>query len=236
MSSNQKHPATGQPQPSDLPSVAVESSTRRRLIKGGLAASPVVAVLKSRQVLAGTSGSIQCRSVSAYVSGSSHLSHHPEEEPCYGLTPGYWQTHPEEWPSPYEPGDCSGTDEKNVDKKSRRTKSASVGTCTTWSGDGTKIKDVWISATSPYRDNTEPTMMQILWWTGGEDRYQQGAHLVAALLNNKSGKVSESILPWARIIAMGNAVLAGKNYVDPSLGISWSGEDVVTYLKQTMTL
>jgi hypothetical protein len=79
-------------------------------------------------------------------------------------------------------------------------------------------------------------MMQVFWWTGGQDRYQQGAHLIAAVLNNKSGKVSEAILPMARIVAMGNAVLAGQPYVDSALGISWSGEDVVRYLQQTMTM
>ena len=97
------------------------------------------------------------------------------------------------------------------------------------------MKDRWPLVQTPYTANPEPLMMQVLWWTGGEDRYQQGSHLVAAVLNNASGKVPESILPMARIIAMGNAVLAGQPYF-PAPGISWSGEYVVRYLQQTMTM
>jgi hypothetical protein len=148
------------------------------------------------------------------------LSHHPEEEPCYGRTPGYWKTHPEEWPSPYTPGTCEDPD---------------VSTCKKWAG-GTTMKEVWVAALSPYDGSPAPRMMQVLWWTGGQDRYQQGSHLIAAVLNNRSLKVSETILPLARIIAMGNAVLAGQNYVDSALGISWTGEQVVAYLQQTMTM
>ena len=220
MSSDHKASPISGPQHPDA-SAQLRSYRRRRLIQGGIAATPVVAVLKSRQVLASTSGSLQCRSVSAYVSGSSHLSHHPEEEPCYGRTPGYWKTHPEEWLSPYEPGTC---------------KDADVSTCKDWNDDGTKLTDVWPLALFPYKDSPQPTMMQVFWWAGGQDRYQQGSHLVAAVLNNVSGKVSEAILPRARIIAMGNAVLANQPYVDLALGISWNGEQVVAYLQQTMTM
>lgn len=210
---------------SDAPSPAREAGAscppsrgRRRLLQGGLAVTPVVAILKSREVLASTSGALQCRAVSAYLSGSSHLSHHPEGEYCAGRTPGYWKTHPEEWPTDYGPGTCKGNTPCN--------------SAESWDDDGAKMTGVWPLAAGIYGS---ATMMQVLWMGGSEDRWQAGAHLVAAALNNLTGKVSEAILPWARIVAMGNAILGGAVY-QAAPGVSWNGEELVAYLKQTMPL
>lgn len=198
-------------------SATIASDRRRRLLKGGIAATPVVAILKSRHVLASTSGPLQCRAVSAYLSGSSHLSHHPEGEACLGRTPGYWGTHPNDWPSGFSTGKCTET---------------GGGTCQAWADDGVKMKSVWPSAGSSYAN---ATMMQVIWRGGNSDPQQAGAHLVAAALNNKTGKVSEAILPWGRIVAMGNAILAGQQY-QAAPGVWWNGSELVAFLQQTMPL
>jgi len=218
MSSPEPSPATESTEPGSMPG-AVSSSGRRRLIQGGLAATPVLAILKSRQVLASTSGAVQCRAVSAYLSASPNISHQPGGEICTGRTPGYWQTHPEAWRAPLTPGACAD-DSKN-------------GTCKDWTG-GRLMTDVWGSASGLY---ASATMMEVLWWGGNKDSYQMGAHLVAAALNNKAGHVSETILPWSTILRMGNAVLSSGLYrAQDSPPIDWNGEDVVEFLKQTMPL
>jgi len=74
------------------------SASRRRFTRAGLSAS-VMMTLASRPALAN-----HC-SVSAGMSGN--LSR-PHAAPCYGLTPGYWKTHPEDWNAAgYEPGKCN---------------------------------------------------------------------------------------------------------------------------------
>ena len=74
------------------------SASRRRFTRAGLSAS-VMMTLASRPALAN-----HC-SVSGHMSGN--LSR-PHAAVCYGLTPGYWKTHPEDWNAAgYEPGMCN---------------------------------------------------------------------------------------------------------------------------------
>jgi len=83
------------------------NTSRRRFTRAGLSAS-VVMTLASRTALAN-----HC-SVSAGMSGN--LSR-PHQGDCYGLTPGFWKTHPEEWSCGYEPGMCNPITYKNGECK-----------------------------------------------------------------------------------------------------------------------
>src|SRR5690349_5275289 len=89
------------PEPSPVdPSIdaerpTLESSARRRVLRGGLAAGPVVLTIASRPVL----GQVACVAPSAMgwmpTSGT-----HPALT-CSGLTPVQWSAIATQWPSPY---------------------------------------------------------------------------------------------------------------------------------------
>lgn len=76
------------------------SENRRRLMRAGLAAAPVVMTLKSRSVLA-TGGGHNCIKPSAFSSlqaAQMHLSR-PVQNDFMCLSPGYWKAH--NHPVPY---------------------------------------------------------------------------------------------------------------------------------------
>ena len=84
------------PQTPDAPPVAAPDalSTRRRLLRGGLAAAPVLLTLASRPVLAQ-----HCTTPSGYVSANASTA--GRGVACSGHTPAYWANtqHFMEWPA-----------------------------------------------------------------------------------------------------------------------------------------
>lgn len=143
------------------------SSGRRRFLKGaGIAAPAVIMTVSSRPVLAR-----HC-TVSGTLSGN--LSNPDDDHYCAGYTPGYWMNHPDDWPHPYTVGECRDRDGRG-------------GHC-----------DAYVNGTpfhSAYRSNAGQrgpfdgdvyagaSMMEVITMNGVDDRYQAGAHAVAALLN-----------------------------------------------------
>lgn len=77
--------------------------SRRRFVKVGLAATPVLMSVASRPVW----GSGLC-SLSGLMSGNASQHTH-ECTQGYGCTPGFWRNHPLVWPDPIVPGECSET-------------------------------------------------------------------------------------------------------------------------------
>ena len=73
---------------------------RRRLVRGGLGAAPVLMTLVSRPALG---HGYKCFSPSGFV--SMPTSEHGQPKFCSGRTPGYWKQpqHFDEWPKPYYP-------------------------------------------------------------------------------------------------------------------------------------
>lgn len=95
------------PRDADAPPAAAVTTSRRRFTQAGLSTS-VVMTLASRPAAASFcshSGSM-----------SGNLSR-PGGGTCYGLTPGYWKTHPESWSCGYEPGLCNPITYKNGECK-----------------------------------------------------------------------------------------------------------------------
>lgn len=150
--------------PTTQPDQSADPS-RRRFAKGSIAVgSAVLFTLANRSALAN-----QC-SVSGMMSGN--LSNPQTQVVCEGCTPGYWQTHPERWPAPYEPGTCANSQSDGPNGTGR-------AVCRSWNNDGTRFHSVFSGMM--YGD---ATMMQILQMNGNQDPYQLGAHAVAALLNS----------------------------------------------------
>lgn len=149
--------------------------SRRRLATAGLAAAPVLMMVKSRSVLAVnntcTVSGIDSGNISAGRAGS---------DPCinneyYGRTPGYWGTHPDKWPHyGCSAGTCADTTKGN-------------GTCHNYKSDGTKFIDIFTGNVNVLL--FDKTMMQVVQLIGDPavgDQYQLGAHAVCAYLNAKA--------------------------------------------------
>lgn len=92
-------------EPTELPTGQKETGLprdrgRRRLLQGGVGASPLLLTLVSRPVLG---NGIQCFSPSGFV--SMPTSQHGEPQFCLGRTPGFWRQPQKfnEWPKPYYP-------------------------------------------------------------------------------------------------------------------------------------
>jgi len=201
------------------------SPSRRRLTGAGLGVSAIF-TLASRPVLA-----TQCMSPSAACSGN--LSQHGTPPSCLGRTPGYWKTHtsPGEWPSPYQPGTCTSA-------------------CTTpqgWNNGSTAFHAVFSGSnfkvdqdSNPGTPKTSLTLQQVMVmndssYPGVTDPDNLGAHIVAALLNAKSGKTPSTILSESAVIGMWNEWVSTGHF-QPTVGVQWNSAQIVAYLKTTMPL
>jgi hypothetical protein len=143
-----------------------------------------------------------CRPPSGFLSGT-WASNHPTNT-CFGRSPGYWKTHHDQWKS-----------------LCRTDGTALFRTLFSCSGRA--------SALQPYKlfDIVDPTKV-----TNGADQNNVAMHIVAALLNARSNKVS--VLPEDRVREIWSEY-AGSGYYTPSAGAKkWNGAEIVTYLKSTM--
>ena len=181
---------------------------RRRLLRAGLAATPVVLTVGSRSALA------QGGCLSPSATASINLFHsRPDRpgDPCtLGRTPGYWQnaakTHSNtlakdtQFSSPYSGGFPGNTIEQVIELN----------------GTGHSIQ----------RRGSD----------GTGDPQQLGAHQGAAWCNLHMGWVDASLLSLATLQAMWAGRTSGYYPVAGDTKTVWYAEEIVTYLKTTMTL
>jgi hypothetical protein len=80
---------------SPAPSASLQSSERRRLLRDGIAAGPILMSIASRPVLA------QTACVAPSMMGSIATSGQHAPTVCSGLTPEQWAAIATQWPSPY---------------------------------------------------------------------------------------------------------------------------------------
>ncbi len=184
--------------------------SRRGFTKSGLALSGVILTLASRPVMACT-----CKSPSGFLSGNVSASGTPQE--CNGLSPGYWGNKPEDWPSPYKAGTCTGTVKVCNHPDNWTTK------------DATLFKAVF-NCNNYGAIYSEYTMFQVVWLGGGGDPDQLGAHIIAALLNARKGLTP--VLTEAQVINMFNEWNLN-GYFEPTASVKWYGADIVEYIVST---
>lgn len=184
--------------------------SRRRLTKSGLAVSGVLLTIASRPSLGGD----VCKTPSGFLSGN--LSFHGTPQTCAGVSPGYWRNHPEDWPSPYQ----AGSPAVNGTKKRKAIPATQ----------GTMFNDTLLGFQGGNYGGI--SMMNVILLGGQGDPYQLGAHCVAALLNARSGRTP--VLTEAQVRNMFDEY-ASKGYFEPTAGVHWSPEDIVTYLKHTLS-
>lgn len=123
--------------------------SRRRLLRAGIAATPVVLTLASRPAMA-----TQDHAPSVGLSGNISFYGECPPEPC-GKSPGYWKQehHFDDWYHPYTPGT-----KKTVWKDGKKT--------TTYVN-GTKFLDVFLVASSDAIKFNGKTFLDVLNMSGG---------------------------------------------------------------------
>lgn len=208
---------------------SVRDGSRRRLLRRGLAAAPVLLTLVSRPVLGGGSGGGNwggggnwtvigkgggggnCVAPSGFI--SMPTSQHGKGYSCSGCTPEYWTKCDvtrggNQWPSPY---------------------------CATTS------RDYWGNVKQPtmFRQPFSPckasyltsTMLNVLEMAPGPQN-DVARYCSAALLNAASGRTP--VLTEDKVKGIWSEY-ASKGYFEPTAGVKWDGGDIVTYLRSTMT-
>lgn len=225
-----KHPNSSMTEPNlsqddAEPAQSVDES-RRRFGKSGLAASGVILTLASQPVL----GQFACQSPSGFQSGN--VSTHGQPTLCDGLTPGYWQAPNKVW-SGYEKGTC--TNKRHPSSNDPADWTGGTPFCGTFicGSFGAMYQSACLPVkNAPCKPTTPLSLMQVLLLWGYNDHYQLGAHIVAALLNASAG-LTTSVLSVQAVKTMFNE-WGAQGYYEPSAGVKWSAEDIVTYLKTTM--
>jgi hypothetical protein len=212
------------PNQSQDANLTIDKSRRSFAIAGVV--TPVIMTLASRTALGAvctTSGFVSATATT--VSGG-----HNRITSCGGLSPGAYKT-PNQgagtWVSPYSPG---GLEEKKDEGYGKR-----------HHPNGT-LMSVGFSYAKGYLAND--SMYDVLWLNGQngkdgyKDRYNLGAHLVAALLNAAAGRYTlANGLTVANVKDM-YAQLSGSGGASgrysPAPNVFWNAQEVVAFLAQTM--
>lgn len=179
---------------------------RRRLLRGGLAAGPVLMTVSARPVMAQ-----DCTTSSAHTSLSG--SRQIVQQSCLGGGPTYWlsQNGNKGWPSGYL-----------MDTQ----RSASSGKAATTFGSV-------FGNTFGYGDLTFQQVLQA--GQSASDKSGLAAYLVAAVLNSGAGYTPASVLDvakaqdiWSDYNTLG--------YYEPTAGVRWDSAQTIDWLKTTMPL
>lgn len=155
------------------------NASRRRLLRGGLAAAPVLMTLVSRPVLAQNT----CTTPSGFVSVNASTA--GRGVVCTGRTPGYWKQsqHFNAWPAPYYPTHVGGH-----------------------GGHNATLFDAVFAPHYPGKTLLDVLNPQIV---GSGPPNDVARHVVAALLNVAAGLASVLTVPavkaiWSEYITMGS--------------------------------
>lgn len=214
------------------------SESRRRLLRAGLAAGPVLMAVKSRSVLAcggsyGGGNGVKCRvtcsafaSIKAADAAGIKLSHRPTTNyPCKA---------PDEWKNCNHPGPYSQKQNCYFHDKSYKKARTSWSGCSIWGGDPTySTSYLWYaqktgctyagfkprSGTYDYGDRT---LQEMLYCSDPLAR-----HLVATILNKVGGLDQDNILPslsQCQTIWQNNGV-----WTPPNCTQSWTRTDTIAW-------
>lgn len=173
--------------------VAGPHVARRRLLKLGAGAAPVLMALASRSAFA-------CHSTTPSAFGSVCNSRPELLQPSNGRSPGYWKTHTNagDWPQPYYP------------------KAVKVGRNTIAA---TTFKSVFCASGAPSPFGNSATLLDVL-GSGGGGSIAVARACVAALLNARSGRTPSSIMTVDDVINIWQQY-ATLGYFEPIAGIKW---------------
>jgi len=230
--------------PSDPP--VPQSGSRRKLLRGGLAAAPVLMTVASRPVL----GQVAC-TASAITSINMQSSINHNCTITSGLSPEKWKTLAAQWPSPYS-GTSGSTTTSGVTQKSTTTNNAllqqqlaaaagyTAGTTTSSGGSTTTSGSSYSVTATPYHCSTtglgghvfaNKSMIEVIDIIQSSGLNSLGRYIVAALLNARSGRTP--MLTETNVRAMWNDLI-NRGYYELTAGIRWGATEIVAYIKTTI--
>lgn len=230
---------------SPLPSAAA-INTRRRLLRGSLAASPALLTLVNGSVMA------QACTTSSMV-GSAALSRANQTMArCSGASPGTWSrdSAAQDWPAPVAVPDTTKTIEAPVasatDSKVDRV--AAPSTLKDSEAASSSTKKVKVAGTTfdsvfgKQGGYDGKTLMEVLRLNSNSGRDGLARHLVAAYLNALKGLTPREVLDVPAIKNIWTSFVA-RGYFEPTAGIRWFPDyaepanttgGLIAWLKTTM--
>jgi hypothetical protein len=177
---------------------------RRQLLRGGLAAAPVLLTVTSRPVM----GQACSMSIGMSISMKTSLTH--ECPPALGLAPQQWKAKATQWPSPY----CGAV---NHQASYLSYQQPTLFHCPTTGLGG-----------SVYGDRT---MLEVIdFQEGGHGIQSMGRYIVAALLNARAGLTP--VLPESTVRDVWNNLI-NLGYYEPTPGVKWGPSEIIAYIKTT---
>jgi len=232
--------------PMDTPSL--QSGSRRKLLRGGLAATPVLMTVASRPVL----GQVAC-TASAITSINMQSSINHNCTITSGLSPEKWKALAAQWPSPYAGTTAAATTttttavtkpttttNNNALLQQQLAAAAGYTTRTTTTSSSSAYSGGSYGSATPFHCSTtglgghvfaNRSMIEVidLMQSGGLNSL--GRYIVAALLNARSGRTP--MLSETNVRAMWND-LVNRGYYEPTAGIRWGATEIVAYIKTTI--
>lgn len=180
---------------------------RRRFARVGAGASGIILTLASEPGMATT----MCKSPSGSLSGSLKSQPGNQTVVCGGLSCTWWRDNPGQWPR-----GCVPDSTKSV-----------------W---GTGTQATTFASLFPYgttdllRNGTCMEVLNNINIDASKDPDFVGAHMVAAYLNCKSGKIS--FLTPTKVQGMWHDLVLYGHYA-PTAGLKWGRQEITTYLNGT---
>ena len=229
-----------------------QSGSRRKLLRGGIAAAPVLMTVASRPVL----GQVAC-TASAITSINMQSSINHNCTITSGLSPEKWKALAAQWPSPYAGTTAAATTTTttavtkpttmNHNQLLQQQLAAAAGyttgtrttTTTSTSSSGAYSGGSYGSAT-PFHCSTtglgghvfaNRSMIEVIDMMQSGGLNSLGRYIVAALLNARSGRTP--MLSETNVRAMWND-LVNRGYYEPTAGIRWGATEIVAYIKTTI--
>ncbi|HUY03430.1 MAG TPA: hypothetical protein VMV33_09105 [Rhodocyclaceae bacterium] len=202
-----EHPPS--PVPSDFTAAGygagADHRERRRRLLKAGAAAAPVVMTLLSRPALGGTFTNQCKTPSGFLSGN--LSQNGNPQLCSGLTPEVWVSGQGHWPAPYYPTTIPGTG----------------------GHDATTFHPLFAGS---FFGNQ--TLLEVMQNSTGGGTIALGGYISAALLNAAAGltsvlSVAQVINIWAEFVAN------GYGYFEPSAGVKWYADDIIIYLKSTMT-
>lgn len=231
---------------------------RRDFTKSGLAVSGVLLTLASRSALG---GNLVCNSPSGFLSGNTSV--HGTPASCNGVSPGYWGTHPENWPGPYLAGKCGSSYSTSSSGSSSGSSSQSFG-----SDSSSSSRDSGSSSKSKASDSSPSSSLNLSACTKASD-WSGGTNFHDVFNCYGNGSIYSQYTMMQVIWLTGNqdpyqlgahfvsamlnlkagytpvlteAVLLSiynewnrKGYFEPTAGVQWYAPDIVSYLQSTFS-
>jgi len=208
--------------PMDTPSP--RSGSRRKLLRGGLAAAPVLMTVASRPVL----GQMACTaSAATSISMQSSINHN-----CTitrGLSPEQWKALASQWPTPYSGKSTTAA----TSTTSAITAATTTATSRTSSSTGSHAATPFHCSLTGLGGHvfSNRSMVEVIDVMQSGGLSSLGRYIVAALLNAHSGRTP--MLSATNVRAMWNDLLH-RGYYEPTAGIRWGATEIVAYIKTTI--